>query len=89
MAEQENRSTHERPILLSRDIESKLVQLEREMNYLLNKAKFAKPKPKPKAKNETSTDAGSKVNSTTEEKVIPPTEESDNPETGGSSAELV
>lgn len=81
VAEQENRSPHERPILLSRDIESKLVQLEREMNYLLNKAKFAKPKPKPKAKNETSTDAGSKVNSTAEEKVIPPTEESDNPET--------
>ncbi|XP_043996997.1 hypoxia up-regulated protein 1 isoform X5 [Gambusia affinis] len=78
VAEQEKRSPHERPVLLSRDIESKLLLLQREMNYLLNKAKFAKPKPKPKAKNETSTDAGNKVNATTEEKVIPPTEESKN-----------
>ncbi|XP_017158724.1 hypoxia up-regulated protein 1 isoform X2 [Poecilia reticulata] len=76
VAEQEKRSPHDRPVLLSRDIESKLLLLQREMNYLLNKAKFAKPKPK--AKNETSTDAGSKVNATTEEKVIPPTEESKN-----------
>uniref|UniRef100_A0A3B3TQ46 Hypoxia up-regulated protein 1 n=1 Tax=Poecilia latipinna TaxID=48699 RepID=A0A3B3TQ46_9TELE len=81
VAEQEKRSPHERPVLLSRDIESKLLLLQREMNYLLNKAKFAKPKPKPKAKNETSTDAGNKVNATTEEKVIPPTEESKNPKT--------
>uniref|UniRef100_A0A096LPX3 Hypoxia up-regulated protein 1 n=1 Tax=Poecilia formosa TaxID=48698 RepID=A0A096LPX3_POEFO len=81
VAEQEKRSPHERPVLLSRDIESKLLLLQREMNYLLNKAKFAKPKPKPKAKNETTTDAGNKVNATTEEKVIPPTEESKNPKT--------
>ncbi|KAM4726979.1 hypoxia up-regulated protein 1 [Anableps anableps] len=77
VAEQENRSPHERPVLLSRDMESKLVLLEREMNYLLNKAKFAKPKPKPKAKNETSSDAGNKANATAEEKVIPPTKESE------------
>uniref|UniRef100_A0A0S7EV64 Hypoxia up-regulated protein 1 n=1 Tax=Poeciliopsis prolifica TaxID=188132 RepID=A0A0S7EV64_9TELE len=67
VAVQEKRSPHERPVLLSRDIESKLLLLQREMNYLLNKAKFAKPKPKPKAKNETSTDAGYKVNATTED----------------------
>uniref|UniRef100_A0A3B5LIS0 Hypoxia up-regulated protein 1 n=1 Tax=Xiphophorus couchianus TaxID=32473 RepID=A0A3B5LIS0_9TELE len=85
VAEQEKRSPHERPVLLSRDIESKLLLLQREMNYLLNKAKFAKPKPK--AKNETSTDAGNKVNATTEEKVIPPTEESKNLKTGGLLAE--
>uniref|UniRef100_A0A087Y9W7 Hypoxia up-regulated protein 1 n=1 Tax=Poecilia formosa TaxID=48698 RepID=A0A087Y9W7_POEFO len=84
VAEQEKRSPHERPVLLSRDIESKLLLLQREMNYLLNKAKFAKPKPKPKAKNETTTDAGNKVNATTEEKVIPPTEESKNPKTAES-----
>ncbi|XP_014329909.1 hypoxia up-regulated protein 1 isoform X1 [Xiphophorus maculatus] len=82
VAEQEKRSPHERPVLLSRDIESKLLLLQREMNYLLNKAKFAKPKPK--AKNETSTDAGNKVNATTEEKVIPPTEESKNLKTAES-----
>lgn len=89
VAEQEKRSPHERPVLLSRDIESKLLLLQREMNYLLNKAKFAKPKPKPKAKNETSTDAGNKVNATTEEKVIPPTEESKNLKSGGLLAEQV
>ncbi|XP_047235534.1 hypoxia up-regulated protein 1 isoform X2 [Girardinichthys multiradiatus] len=81
VAEQEKRSPRERPILLSRDIESKLVLLEREMNYLLNKAKFAKPKPKPKAKNETSPNAGNKANATAEEKVIPSTDESENPKT--------
>ncbi|KAK5608456.1 Hypoxia up-regulated protein 1 [Crenichthys baileyi] len=81
VAEQEKRSPRERPILLSRDIESKLVLLEREMNYLLNKAKFAKPKPKPKAKNETSPNAGNKANATAEEKVIHSTDESENPKT--------
>ncbi|XP_028276515.1 hypoxia up-regulated protein 1 isoform X2 [Parambassis ranga] len=71
LAEQEKRSPKERPILLSKDIESKLALLDREVNYLLNKAKFAKPKAKAKAKNSTS-----KANDTAEEKVIPPTEES-------------
>ncbi|KAM9348297.1 hypoxia up-regulated protein 1 [Symphorus nematophorus] len=83
VAEQEKRSAKERPILLSKDIESKLALLDREVNYLLNKAKFAKPKAKAKAKNgtsseknSTSSEKSSKTNSTTEEKVIPPTEES-------------
>uniref|UniRef100_A0A8D0CW97 Hypoxia up-regulated protein 1 n=1 Tax=Sander lucioperca TaxID=283035 RepID=A0A8D0CW97_SANLU len=74
-AEQEKRSPTERPVLLSKDIESKLALLDREVNYLLNKAKFAKPKVKAKAKNSTSSDKSSKANNTTEEKVIPPTEE--------------
>ncbi|XP_010784650.1 hypoxia up-regulated protein 1-like, partial [Notothenia coriiceps] len=72
--EQEKRSPKERPVLLSKDIESKVSLLERELNYLLNKAKFAKPKAK--AKNSTSTDKSSKANNTTKEKVIPSTEES-------------
>lgn len=76
VAEQEKRSPKERPILLSKDIETKLSLLDREVNYLLNKAKFAKPKSKPKAKNSTSSEKGSKTNETSEEKVIPPTEES-------------
>lgn len=76
VAEQEKRSPKERPILLSKDIESKLALLDREVNYLLNKAKFAKPKAKAKAKNSTSSDKSSKANNTAEEKVIPPTEES-------------
>uniref|UniRef100_A0A4W6DFY5 Hypoxia up-regulated protein 1 n=1 Tax=Lates calcarifer TaxID=8187 RepID=A0A4W6DFY5_LATCA len=75
VAEQEKRSPRERPILLSKDIESKLALLDREVNYLLNKAKFAKPKAKAKAKNSTSSDKSSKTNNTAEEKVIPPTEE--------------
>uniref|UniRef100_A0A3Q0SII5 Hypoxia up-regulated protein 1 n=1 Tax=Amphilophus citrinellus TaxID=61819 RepID=A0A3Q0SII5_AMPCI len=73
IAEQEKRSPKERPVLLSKDIESKLALLDREVNYLLNKAKFAKPKAK--AKNSTSTDKSSKTNSTAEEKAIPPIEE--------------
>lgn len=76
VAEQEKRSPKERPILLSKDIESKLALLDREVNYLLNKAKFAKPKSKAKAKNSTSSEKSSKANNTAEEKVIPPTEES-------------
>ncbi|CAN9501396.1 unnamed protein product [Ophioblennius macclurei] len=79
VAEQDKRSLKERPILLSKDIEAKLSLLDREVNYLLNKAKFAKPKPK--AKNGTSTEKSGKTN-TTEEKVIPPLEESSKSETG-------
>ena len=75
MAEQDKRSPTERPVLLSKDIESKLALLDREVNYLLNKAKFAKPKAKPKPKNGTNSE-GSKANGTAEEKVIPQTEES-------------
>ncbi|KAM9846707.1 hypoxia up-regulated protein 1 [Aulostomus maculatus] len=76
VAEQGSRSPKERPILLSKDIEAKLALLDREVNYLLNKAKFAKPKAKAKAKNSTSSEKGSEANSTAEEIVIPPTEES-------------
>ncbi|XP_026103261.1 hypoxia up-regulated protein 1-like [Carassius auratus] len=78
VAEQEKLSPTEKPVLLSKDIEAKRSLLEREVNYLLNKAKFAKPKPKDKAKdkNTTSTE-NSKANNTTNsteeaEKVIPP-----------------
>ncbi|XP_036381450.1 hypoxia up-regulated protein 1 [Megalops cyprinoides] len=79
VAEQEKRPSTERPVLLSKDIEAKLALLDREVNYLLNKAKFAKPKPKPKPKDKNSTSAeGSKANSTEadSEKVIPPKESS-------------
>ncbi|TNN80112.1 Hypoxia up-regulated protein 1 [Liparis tanakae] len=76
VAEQEKRSTMERPVLLSKDLEAKLTLLDREVNYLLNKAKFAKPKAKAKAKNGTSSDKSTKANTTTaEEKVIPPSKE--------------
>ncbi|XP_059400263.1 hypoxia up-regulated protein 1-like [Carassius carassius] len=78
VAEQEKLSPTEKPVLLSKDIEAKRSLLEREVNYLLNKAKFAKPKPKDKAKdkNATSTEnskANDTANSTEDaEKVIPP-----------------
>lgn len=84
VAEQEKRSTKERPILLSKDIESKLTLLDREVNYLLNKAKFAKPKAKAKAKNSTSSEKNNKANNTAEEKVTPPTVESTESKSGGS-----
>ncbi|XP_061606984.1 hypoxia up-regulated protein 1 isoform X2 [Phyllopteryx taeniolatus] len=74
-AEQEKRSPKDHPIMLSKDIEAKLSLLDREVNYLLNKAKFAKPKSKAKAKNTTSSDKSSTANSTAEQKVIPPKEE--------------
>lgn len=83
VAEQDKRSPKERPILLSKDIESKLALLDREVNYLLNKAKFAKPKVKAKAKNSTSSDKSSKANITAEEEVIPPIEESADTKSGG------
>nr|XP_006001909.1 PREDICTED: hypoxia up-regulated protein 1-like [Latimeria chalumnae] len=71
VAEQKKLSPADKPVLLSKDIESKLAALDREVKYLLNKAKFAKPKPKKdKEKNTTKTEAGK--NATDSEKVIPP-----------------
>lgn len=73
IAEQEKLSPTVKPVLLSKDIEAKLSLLDREVNYLLNKAKFAKPKPKDKAKDKNNTSESSKANSTDDaEKVIPP-----------------
>uniref|UniRef100_A0A8C3FZ03 Hypoxia up-regulated protein 1 n=1 Tax=Cyclopterus lumpus TaxID=8103 RepID=A0A8C3FZ03_CYCLU len=85
VAEQEKRSTMERPVLLSKDLEAKLSLLDREVNYLLNKAKFAKPKAKAKAKNGTSSEKSTKANTTAEEKVIPPTKESTDTKTANRS----
>ncbi|XP_075876138.1 hypoxia up-regulated protein 1 [Nelusetta ayraudi] len=75
VAAQDKRSVKERPILLSKDIESKLSLLDREVNYLLNKAKFAKPKSKAKAKDGGNAEKNDKSNTTAEEKVIPPSKE--------------
>lgn len=84
VAEQDKRSVKERPILLSKDIESKLALLDREVNYLLNKAKFAKPKSKAKAKDGASSEKNDKSNTTAEEKVLPPTQEGVEKENSGS-----
>ncbi|XP_038833049.1 hypoxia up-regulated protein 1-like isoform X2 [Salvelinus namaycush] len=81
VAEQEKRSPTERPVLLSKDIESKWALLDHEVNYLLNKATKTKPKAaKPKAakpnNSTTSESSSSKANSSKmEEKVILPKEE--------------
>uniref|UniRef100_A0A672N833 Hypoxia up-regulated protein 1 n=1 Tax=Sinocyclocheilus grahami TaxID=75366 RepID=A0A672N833_SINGR len=83
VAEQDKLSPTEKPVLLSKDIEAKRSLLDREVNYLLNKAKFVKPKPKDKAKdkNTTSTE-NSKANSTEDaEKVIPPKSDDEEPPT--------
>lgn len=74
VAEQEKLSPTEKPVLLSKDLEAKLSLLDREVNYLLNKAKFAKPKPKDKAKDKNSTSTeNNKANSTEDaEKVVLP-----------------
>ncbi|TRY90576.1 hypothetical protein DNTS_018356 [Danionella cerebrum] len=79
VAQQEKQSPTEKPVLLSKDIEAKLSLLDREVNYLLNKAKFTKPKPKEKAKDKNSTSSeNSKANSTEDaEKVIPPKADAD------------
>uniref|UniRef100_A0A8C3LQ79 Hypoxia up-regulated protein 1 n=1 Tax=Chrysolophus pictus TaxID=9089 RepID=A0A8C3LQ79_CHRPC len=74
LAEQNKLSPAEKPVLLSKDIELKIAGLDREVQYLLNKAKFAKPKPK-KEKNATKTDSGKNATATSEsENTIPPTE---------------
>ncbi|MGH0162540.1 UNVERIFIED_CONTAM: hypothetical protein FKN15_068668 [Acipenser sinensis] len=74
MAEQEKRPATERPVLLSKDIEAKLGLLDREVKYLLNKAKFTKPKPKAKPK-DNSTKTEPERNGTAQENVIQPTGE--------------
>uniref|UniRef100_A0A8C3Y7X5 Hypoxia up-regulated protein 1 n=1 Tax=Catharus ustulatus TaxID=91951 RepID=A0A8C3Y7X5_CATUS len=74
LAEQNKLSPVEKPVLLSKDIEFKIAALDREVQYLLNKAKFAKPKPK-REKNATKTDSGKNTTAAPEtENTIPPTE---------------
>ncbi|NXU59802.1 HYOU1 protein, partial [Turnix velox] len=74
LAEQQKLPPSEKPILLSKDIELKLAALDREVQYLLNKAKFAKPKPK-KEKNATKVESGGNATAASEaESTIPPTE---------------
>ncbi|XP_069732405.1 hypoxia up-regulated protein 1 [Phaenicophaeus curvirostris] len=89
LAEQNKLPPAEKPILLSKDIELKIAALDREVQYLLNKAKFAKPKPK-KEKNTTKTDSGKNATAASEtEDTIPPTEgkQEDKPEDVGPAEE--
>uniref|UniRef100_A0A8C5PWA5 Hypoxia up-regulated protein 1 n=1 Tax=Leptobrachium leishanense TaxID=445787 RepID=A0A8C5PWA5_9ANUR len=70
LAEQAKLRPTEKPVLLSKDIEMKLGALDREIQYLLNKAKFAKPKSK-KKNNTTKSETSNKNATENEEKVIP------------------
>lgn len=73
MAEQAKLPATEKPVLLSKDIEAKMMALDREVQYLLNKAKFAKPRPRPRDKNGTRTEPPLNASASDEgEKVIPP-----------------
>ncbi|XP_044312227.1 hypoxia up-regulated protein 1 isoform X2 [Varanus komodoensis] len=72
VAEQNKLPPTEKPALLSRDIELRIAALDREVQYLLNKAKFAKPRPRP-----STTKAGADKNTTVppEGDKVPPPEE--------------
>ncbi|XP_048471275.1 hypoxia up-regulated protein 1 [Rhincodon typus] len=77
--EQNKLPSTEKPILLAKDIEAKLALLDREVKYLLNKAKFAKPKPR-KEKNTTqdvknTTTEDQNTTAADSENVIPPAKE--------------
>ncbi|XP_043935379.1 hypoxia up-regulated protein 1 [Protopterus annectens] len=76
VTQQNKLSPTEMPILLSKDIELKLGLLDREVKYLLNKAKFPKPKPK-KEKNTTKSESDKNGATEDAEKVIPPQEKQD------------
>ncbi|XP_030077165.1 hypoxia up-regulated protein 1 isoform X2 [Microcaecilia unicolor] len=87
LAEQEKLPPSQKPLLLSKDIEQKLATLDREVQYLLNKAKFAKPRhKKDKEKNTTKTEAEKNTTSSAEsEKIISPAEESQKDKSGDAS----
>lgn len=73
LAEQAKLPATEKPVLLSKDIEAKMMALDREVQYLLNKAKFTKPRPRPKDKNGTRTEPPVNASAGDQgEKVIPP-----------------
>lgn len=73
LAEQAKLPATEKPVLLSKDIEAKMMALDREVQYLLNKAKFTKPRPRPKDKNGTRTEPPLNASAGDQgEKVIPP-----------------
>ncbi|KAM9299356.1 hypoxia up-regulated protein 1 [Gastrophryne carolinensis] len=88
LAEQAKLPETEKPILLSKDIEQKLGALDREVQYLLNKAKFIKPKPKPKPKNTTkTTDKADNITDTKEEVITPKAESTGDQPTGAEPAQ--
>ncbi|XP_004712890.1 hypoxia up-regulated protein 1 [Echinops telfairi] len=78
VAEQAKLPATEKPVLLSKDIEAKMMALDREVQYLLNKAKFAKPRPRPKDKNGTRAEPPINASAGDQgEKVIPPPDQTE------------
>lgn len=63
--EQKKTPDSEKPKLLVEDIALKLQALDREVKYLINKAKNFKPKPKPKPKSNTTKTDGNTTKSDT------------------------
>jgi len=84
-ANQKKKADHETPAFTVAEVETKISDLDREIKYLINKAKIHKPKPKKEEKKE---DAAADKNATKDgkaeekktenedEKTIPPTPES-------------
>lgn len=74
LKEQKKLSDHEKPVLLTSDIKDKIADLDRELRYLVGKAKTAKPKKKKqskeKASNETEDAAKSNETKTEEDESI-------------------
>uniref|UniRef100_T1IXH5 Hypoxia up-regulated protein 1 n=1 Tax=Strigamia maritima TaxID=126957 RepID=T1IXH5_STRMM len=64
LQEQEKRSLHEKPIMTVRSIAEKMTILDREVKYLVNKARTAKPKPKKQSVNDTKAEDGATNNAT-------------------------
>ncbi|XP_071842320.1 hypoxia up-regulated protein 1-like isoform X2 [Apostichopus japonicus] len=65
MKEQKKLADHERPVLLTSDLQDKISDIDRELRYLVGKAKTAKPKKKPsKEKSSNKTDEAKKSNET-------------------------
>lgn len=73
LAEQNKLPPTAKPVLLSKDIEMKIAGLDREVQYLLNKAKFSKPR---KRENATRAEASRNATGSPENgKAAPPRQE--------------
>lgn len=63
LVEQEKTPLHEKPKLLTEDIALKIRDLDREVNYLVYKAKSYRPKPKAKTDTNNTTNSTDKTDS--------------------------
>lgn len=65
MKEQKKLADHEKPVLLTSDLKDKIADIDRELRYLVGKAKTTKPKKKPsKDKSSNKTEEAKKSNET-------------------------